>query len=830
MRSLRWKIQRMRMMGLAEIGIRTSRGARNLLDHVLLTTGLSPGSLSLQMPREGVSGGFPFEGRFFFDPQDALLRARLGALASCCLKEADDALAHRVSILGRKYDLGPDIDWHYDYRLGRRCPNRYSSFIDVKNPDFEESIRWVWYLNRHKHIGSLGRAYFITQRKEYAQEILRELCAWIEQNPPGLGVNWTAPLEIALRLFSWMWAIFPLRNFPGVTPLVQNTIVRSIMLQMRHMFRNLSTGSSANNHLITQGMTLLVAGTLLSDAPEVNRWRERGLSILWQEILAQTYPDGVSKELSLHYHCFVCELYAISLIFAERNGIEIPVKVKERFAKMCDFYLCMTGEDGKTPAIGDSDDQTVMLPTDEKSSFEGLMACANYITGESTFAQTLDNIPLEAAFLIGNEGLLRLQGKMRAASCEETAATRADRDKRGGVSGSRGFSDGGYYLLADTGDGVESRCVVDCGELGLEKIAAHGHADCLSVTMTVNGKDVLIDPGTFTYHSQPSWRAYFRSTNAHNTITVDGLSQSEMLGPFLWGSRATPKLEDVAMETGFDIVAGSHDGYHRLSDPVKHKRVVVLVKPAFLIIVDSLTAKGRHQYEQNFHLGDETSLCAEEGLVRITPVDAGLESLLFSPLVAKGMSTLLSGQEKPIMGWRSRIFWKKEPCRCLSIKGEFKGSVLVESCILSASSGHSREQTVIFTDANPVGRVYSLIKRKTALFSEISLINLSKGQAGERCLESDATFLCLREFPESGALELFGRNVGRVLRNGEPILEAPRKFDFIKVRIEKETIRFEARGAGAVLVRAQHSVNVVSSMPIADYKREGDFIRICAET
>ena len=830
MKSLSWKIQRMRMMNPVEISIRTSREVRNLLDHLLLTTGVSPRSLGAEIACGEETLGFPFQGRFFFDPQDELLRARLTPLCARCLREADDALTHRISVLGRSYDLGPDIDWHYDYRLGHRCPNRYSSFIDLKDPGSEESIRWVWYFNRHKHLAALGRAYFVTQRKEYAQEILRQLCAWIEQNPPCVGVNWTAPLEIALRLFSWMWAIFPLKNFEGFTPPVQRVVLRSILLQMRHMFRNLSTHSSANNHLITQGMTLFVVGTLLSGAREGGQWRDRGLSILWEEIFGQTYADGVSKEHSLHYHCFVCELYAVALIFAQRNGIQVPVKVRERFAKMCEFVMCVSEKDGNMPAVGDSDDQTVVLPVEEKSFLDGLMACASYVTGEGKFAQTLNEIPVEAALLVGNEGLERFQEKTRATPDRRGAEAGTDRSESAEVRGSRVFSEGGYYVFADSCDGLESRCVFDCGELGLGKTAAHGHADCLSITMTLNGREVLIDPGTFTYHSRPEWRAYFRSTNAHNTVTIDGVSQSEMLGPFVWRARATPKLEDVAMETSFDFVAGSHDGYRRLSDPVKHKRVVVLVRPAFLIIVDSLSAKGSHQYEQNFHFAGEVSLSSETHSVRISPGGAGSETLLFSSLLARGKGALISGQENPIMGWRSRVFWQKEPCRCLSMRGEFRGPLLIESCILSVPSEHRQEQIVSFSDASPEGRLYSLVKRQTPLYSETSLINLSKGQVGEECLQSDAAYLCLREFPATGALELFGRNVGSVLRHGEPILQAPRKFAFIKVRIENETVRFEARGAGSVLVRARQSANVVSSMPLVDYAREGDFIRISAET
>ena len=90
--------------------------------------------------------------------------------------------------------------------------------------------------------------------------------------------------------------------------------------------------------------------------------------------------------------------------------------------------------------------------------------------------------------------------------------------------------------------------VFDCGELGFKAIAAHGHADALSFTLRAFGSDVFVDPGTYDYFSYSAWRAYFRSTSAHNTLAVDGRDQSVMLGPFLWGARAQARC--IAWEPG----------------------------------------------------------------------------------------------------------------------------------------------------------------------------------------------------------------------------------------------------------------------------------------
>ena len=101
---------------------------------------------------------------------------------------------------------------------------------------------------------------------------------------------------------------------------------------------------------------------------------------------------------------------------------------------------------------------------------------------------------------------------------------------------SRMFQPSGYFMMQDPG----SKVVVDCGPLGYGTIAAHGHADALSIWASLGGAECLVDLATFVYQEDGDWRSYFRGTSAHNTIRIDRLDQSEMLGLFLWGEKLIP--------------------------------------------------------------------------------------------------------------------------------------------------------------------------------------------------------------------------------------------------------------------------------------------------
>ena len=72
-------------------------------------------------------------------------------------------------------------------------------------------------------------------------------------------------------------------------------------------------------------------------------------------------------------------------------------------------------------------------------------------------------------------------------------------------------------LRTDDEQNPEIWCRCDGGPHGFLSIAAHAHADALSVEVRYGGVDVLADPGTYCYHGDPAWRSYFRSTIAHNT-------------------------------------------------------------------------------------------------------------------------------------------------------------------------------------------------------------------------------------------------------------------------------------------------------------------------
>ena len=182
---------------------------------------------------------------------------------------------------------------------------------------------------------------------------------------------------------------------------------------------------------------------------------------------------------------------------------------------------------GCIPQLGDSDVGYVLDLETDGDRARNLLAVGAALFGRSDFKELAEDAHERVYWLLGNDGCRVFDGLGSLLRKEGAFAIR-----------SRAFPESGYYLLQCGGRGPDDDRIsvsFDCGALGFGSIAAHGHADALSLTVRISGVDVLIDPGTYDYFTFPEWRRYFRSTPAHHTITVDGLSQSENRGPVRWG-------------------------------------------------------------------------------------------------------------------------------------------------------------------------------------------------------------------------------------------------------------------------------------------------------
>jgi hypothetical protein len=665
MKQLAWKWNRLRAMSLAEVAHRVQDVVHTKAQ--TLGWGLAhPGSASL---------------------------AQTGAPWVAELPRAVDVACHRLAaerILAGNFDvfalhnvhLGFPPEFNRDPKSGTLAPLEFGKELNYRDEEIVGDIKYLWEPNRHLALTTLAQAYHLTGDMRYADGVQRMLDAWFAQCPYPLGANWVSSLELAIRLLNWSvsWHLLggidsPLFAGEAGQAFLQRWL-DSIYQHCHFIIGYESRDSSANNHLLGELIGLFVASVTWPCWPESAHWQHHAAYELEQQALLQNGPDGVNLEQAIYYQHEVCDMMLFAILLGRANGCPFSSRFSGRLEQMLVFVAAMMDSSGHVSAIGDADDALLVGWNQQPgwNLYQSLLATGAMLFQRADFKAKAQRFDDKSCWLLGDAA--RSEFEAQTASPESQQAALAQLPQA--------FAEGGYYILGGGwGNADEVHIVADCGPLGYLSIAAHGHADALAITLSVAGQPILIDPGTFSYHTQQLWRDYFRGTSAHNTVRVDGLDQSEAAGNFLWLRKARAHCEFWSSTPDRDTWVASHDGYMHLPDHVLHRRRIDYDKTVREILVeDILQCHGTHQLEWHWHFAPECELTQTDAhTVRVQSGAVVLEMHLPPEAISIEM---IRGREAPPLGWNAPSFDQKVPTTTLRWQESVVDSVSrkIRWCIL----------------------------------------------------------------------------------------------------------------------------------------------------
>ncbi len=578
---------------------------------------------------------------------------------SSVLDAADRIIAGRYDLFALEdVDLGSPPRWNRDPKTGIEAPLDFGKTLDYRDPSRVGDCKYLWEPNRHLHLVTLAQAYALTSQPCFAVALREQLDSWFVACPFRMGVNWSSSLEAALRLINWSAAWHLVggkhsRLFEGEDgeAFRQRWLV-SVYQHAEFIAGHLSLHSSANNHLIGEVAGLYMAGVSWPHWPRAGQWRVRGKAILEREALLQNAPDGVNREQAVSYQQWELDLLLIPLLAGRASGDDFAPAYAARLEAMLVYLASITDVGGNVPMFGDADDGFVVRldPRPGFCRYRSLLATGALLFGRGDLKAKAGGLDDKTRWLLGTCADADFAGL-------DTSAAR--------LPIRREFPEGGYYVLGTEFETpAEIRVVADAGPLGYREIAAHGHADALSFTLSVGGLEFLVDPGTFAYHTESDWRSYFRGTAAHNTVRIDGLDQSQQGGNFMWLRKARAGCTTWSTNPERDTFEGWQDGYAALADPVMHRRRIELDKRARRILVeDTLEMRGAHDVETFFH-------CHEECRVR------GDGNAIVLSRNGKTVTLLLpEGGEVSVMNdWVSRAFDRKQHAPTIAWRARASGT------------------------------------------------------------------------------------------------------------------------------------------------------------
>lgn len=490
---------------------------------------------------------------------------------------------------------GSAIDWHKAPDTGKQWPQQFFGTIPYRTGNPYGDARVMWEPARLQQLVALARAAHEAsseeQRRPLVTKIERCLISWWKANPPYTGIHYVSAMECALRIIAVCHALDIVRPW-----LTSPDETWSSMIQLVHSHavliqKRLSKHSSSGNHTIAEATGLLYAGALFPDWPQSDRWRSESLALLVESAGHQVLPTGEGMEQAFHYLTFISDLFGLTGALLDHQKQPIPPAITAAHQRSQTFLRHISQPSERTPNIGDSDSGHALSP-DLRWSVPANHTFQTTMPAQYTIFRESSNDPVQAIWTHS--------------------------------------------------------------PLGMAPCYGHGHADALALMLTANGEPILVDSGTYTYTGDAEWRTYFRSTRAHNTVTVNQQDQAVQLGSFMWKHPYSSRL--VRMETvsaNRQIGVACHNGYQARFG-VTHWRAILYIAPGSWVILDRMNGSGTHTLELNWHFNIP--------LVSNGPRFAGHWKIYQVALTIQGGTTNYAiGTTQPIRGWFSPQYGVKTP-------------------------------------------------------------------------------------------------------------------------------------------------------------------------
>ena len=281
------------------------------------------------------------------------------------------------------------------------------------------------------------------------------------------------------------------------------------------------------NHYFEDLKALIIAAYLFKDDKGLKGYLKAFKTQCCEQILA----DGVHYELSLMYHKLILEdLMRIGMLAKQPDFPECKW-ITPLIQKMTDACCSLEKGIGRTPLFNDAGDNV---------------------------AKTCEQLCLAAENQFGVKPVQK-----------------------------DAFDASGYYKLYDGNRAL----IFDAGKIGVDYQPAHGHCDCLSFELSVDGKPLFVNSGTYEY--QGDLRKNFRKTRVHNTVEINGHEQSQCWGGF----RVAKRLSRVQGTMGNGLVEGGYKNY--LGE--EHQRTISM-KDGILEVTDSVKAQENVPARSFLHL------------------------------------------------------------------------------------------------------------------------------------------------------------------------------------------------------------------------------------
>jgi oligo-alginate lyase len=417
---------------------------------------------------------------------------------------------------------------------------------------------------------SLAWAYFYTNDDKYALGVIRILSFLAQQYPtyperldrwgrtgwlaPLGGRRYVQTLDEAVGVIQLARAYDLTYNSPAWQPEVRKKVEEEFF---QGTAKSLSWFTQPHNHQTWYNAGLVAIACVLGDAKMLHKTLTMDRGVV-EQLGRNVGSDGLWAEGTMAYQNYALQAILKTADITRRNGIDLDGMPQLKLLIKGPIYAAYPN--GVFPAINDSDPSSI-------GSFDYAFKWAFDTYKDPFFAQADAQGDAKAlAALLGPDA--KVQWPLDLPSMT--------------------LADAGLGILR-IGTGANANCLfIDYGKHGI----AHGHFDKLNITLFANGREWILDPGRLTY-SHKEYKTWVKETVAHNTVVIDGRTQSAAEGKLLWLKSSPDKNAPDAWTALRAQCDTAYSG-------VKLDRTLVMT-PDFLLDVYDVSADGPHQIDYVLH-------------------------------------------------------------------------------------------------------------------------------------------------------------------------------------------------------------------------------------
>ncbi len=562
------------------------------------------------------------------------------------LSLANDVLQGRVQLFGWKTisipvpSLGPQ-DLETREIIDRWAKSNYWSinfYHSKMRPDFD--VKWLWELQRFQFLLWLGAAWRLTGNNKFASTARELLESWFSRLKYPFGVEWSSNLEVGLRLLSFLRCSIMCMNSPAWDPAFNSTLFAWNHLHAIHLRKEITLHHTMGNHQLGEACSLMWFSLFYPGL-----WKPFSVRTIDEIIPKLIYSDGVYTEQSTGYLKFVLEFVLPLIFLAGSEAGCFSLTTSRRIISSLEFIQALSDCGKATPMIGDFDSGSAIgWRLTDYSDFSWLLAAGSTLFNRPNLAEGIEKYPAEAFLNTGLEGL----NKFKKFSHRPIKSFGASKDK---ISNNIEFPIGGYHISNDS----YFQMIFDSGPLGIYPGYGHGHADALSILMSIENQPIIVDTGTLHYNAGLESRSYFRQTLSHNTLTINNTGQAEILDTFKWVSGYRIQWVDVVKNDDFRLFSGEV-----VTGSYVHQREVLHAIENGFIICDRIWTQGHACVEGHFHLHPDVNVRSyKKNEFIISDGKDLLQLILFQP--SDISSSIVKGSNTPMLGWYSASYGHMVP-------------------------------------------------------------------------------------------------------------------------------------------------------------------------